>query len=91
MLIFTRITLDGFFYQQNYIRSVSYAHLKLIINHLRRHDGQWTFLSLNVKESKTVLDSGFEDGIQDCRYWIQDFLSLEVRFRIQSLVGFQIP
>ena len=28
VFIFTRITLDGFFYQQNYIRSVSYAHLK---------------------------------------------------------------
>ena len=62
MFIFTRISSNGFFYQQNYIRSVSYAHLKLIINHLRRHDGQWTFLSLNVKESKTVLDFGFEDG-----------------------------
>ena len=52
VFIFTRITLDGFFYHQNHIRSVSYAHLNLIINHLRRHDGQWTFL--NIAQCKEI-------------------------------------
>ena len=49
---------------------------------LRRHDGQWTFLSPNVKESKTVLDSGFEDGDSGFQLLVPDFFSLEVRFGI---------
>ena len=91
MFIFTRITLNGFFYQQNYIRSVSYAHLNLIINNLRRHDGQWTFLSPNVKESKTVLDSGFEDG--NSGFQVQDsgfFCHWRLDSGFQSLAEFQI-
>ena len=53
---------------------------------------EWPYVSDSpyVRESKTVLDSGFhvvDSGFQV----IPDFLSLELSFRIQTLVGFRIP
>ena len=44
-----------------------------------------TICSPLVRESKTVLDSGFHAGILDSRYWISDSLSKELGSRIPIL------
>ena len=40
------------------------------------------FVSLHVTESKTVLNSGFLAMNSGIQHWIEDSLSVELRFRI---------